>query len=250
MTSSSTTALVDILYLSDDNGINSTSTVKSNSNRSLNSIPRIPLICIVDKPHDLRIDGCESDTLEKRVISTLKMTDNCPKWDKIRHCHQLDRTTSGVMIYALNKIGAREISKLFMHRKITKIYLALVHGHIQVGKYSANNNSFLIDFPLQFIKNQRKETVMKSEDMNGEMKSRSAITQIIVKSRGIILSAIEIIPVSLLEIHLHTGRRHQIRVHLSEIGHPIIGDPICMFILKYFKCKMKLFCSQILMIIK
>lgn len=163
-------------------------------------------LCIVNKPANICIDGDEDITLEKLVLNTLNNT------SKIRHCHQLDRCTSGVMIYGLTRKSAAKVSTLFQDRNVIKIYYTIVYGHI-----GDKLNHFMIDFPVAKSHNDPIREVIGNNGNPG----RSAITECFVEKRGYF----ESIPVSLIKIYLHTGRRHQIRLHLSNIGHPIIGDP-------------------------
>eukprot|EP01084_Bolivina_argentea_P258469 435749_1 len=160
--------------------------------------------CIVNKPANICIDGDEDITLEKLTLNTLKNV------SKIRHCHQLDRATSGILIYGLSKNAAAKVSKLFQNRNVIKIYYAIVYGHVSL-------NHFIIDFPISKSPNDPIREIIGNNIYHG----RAAITECYVKKRGYLKG----IQVSLIKVHLHTGRRHQIRLHLSKSGYPIIGDP-------------------------
>ncbi|HCH58404.1 MAG TPA: RNA pseudouridine synthase, partial [Gammaproteobacteria bacterium] len=102
--------------------------------------------------------------------------------------HRLDRATSGIMMVAHTKHAARDLSKLFADRKINKTYLAVVEGEFNTDMLTIN------------------------EKIDG----KSAISHIklltFANNR------------SLLEVRIETGRKHQIRKHLSGINYPIIGD--------------------------
>jgi tRNA pseudouridine32 synthase/23S rRNA pseudouridine746 synthase len=102
--------------------------------------------------------------------------------------HRLDRATSGIMMVAHTKRAARELSELFAQRKINKTYLAIVEG----------------DF------------IHKILTINDKVDNKHAISHVtLLRAVG---------NKSLLKIDIETGRKHQIRKHLSGIDHPIIGD--------------------------
>ncbi|MGC8765206.1 MAG: RluA family pseudouridine synthase [Brevinematia bacterium] len=117
--------------------------------------------------------------------------------------HRLDKDTAGIMLVALSEIAHQRLSLAFKNREIRKIYYAIVKGHPPAeGK---------IELPLGRSPSNRKKMAVRED-------GKVAITLY----RTICYSK----DVSLVEIELKTGRTHQIRVHFSHLGHPIIGDPI------------------------
>ena len=117
--------------------------------------------------------------------------------------HRLDKDTSGAIIVAKNDKAHIKLSEDLKNHKIKKTYIALVRGIIK-------ENEATINMPIARSKKDRKKMAV---DKNG----KEAITHFKVLNRykG---------KYSLLEINIETGRTHQIRVHLSHIGYPIIGD--------------------------
>lgn len=116
--------------------------------------------------------------------------------------HRLDKDTSGVIIIAKNDIAHINLSNQIKNREVKKMYIALVRGIIK-------ENEATINMPIgRSTKDRKKMAVSK----NG----KEAVTHFKVIER--------FDNYTLLEIKIDTGRTHQIRVHLSEIGYPVIGD--------------------------
>jgi 23S rRNA pseudouridine1911/1915/1917 synthase len=119
--------------------------------------------------------------------------------------HRLDKGTSGLLVVAKNDKAHQELSKQFKERKVLKKYLALVHGTFK-------EESGEIKVPIgRSIKNIKKMGVLSK-------KKREAVTIFKVLER--------FKNATLLEVTTKTGRTHQIRVHLSFLNHPIIGDSL------------------------
>ena len=118
--------------------------------------------------------------------------------------HRLDRGTSGVMVVAKNDAAHQELARQFQDREIEKEYIALVWGVVQAGRR--------IDAAIGRDSSNRQKMSARSKH------AREAVTRI---TRAHHLPA-----VTLCQVAIHTGRTHQIRVHLSAIGHPIVGDAL------------------------
>jgi 23S rRNA pseudouridine1911/1915/1917 synthase len=118
--------------------------------------------------------------------------------------HRLDRGTSGVMVIAKNDAAHQELSRQFHDREVEKEYVALVWGVVQAGRR--------IDAAIGRDPNNRQKMSSRAR------RARDAVTRI--------TRAHHLHGVTLCQVAIHTGRTHQIRVHLSAIGHPIVGDSL------------------------
>lgn len=118
--------------------------------------------------------------------------------------HRLDKDTSGLLLVAKNDQSQLALSRQLQERQMEKHYRALVEGNLR-------EDSGRIDQPIARSKKDRKKMAIDPE-------GRPSITDWMVLARGR--------NVTLLDVHILTGRTHQIRVHMKSIGHPVCGDPI------------------------
>jgi 23S rRNA pseudouridine1911/1915/1917 synthase len=118
--------------------------------------------------------------------------------------HRLDRGTSGVMVVAKNDAAHQELSRQFHDREVEKEYIALVWGVVQAGRR--------IDAAIG------RDPVHRQKMSARSRRAREAVTRI--------TRAFHMPGLTLCQVAIHTGRTHQIRVHLSAIGHPIVGDSL------------------------
>lgn len=165
-------------------------------------------ILIVNKDRGILIHGDKNEkkyTLSNEVLSYLiEKGEYHPKTDNFipSPVHRLDRNTSGLVVFAKNLISSKEAMELFKEKNnIEKHYIALVFGSI--------NGSGIIKAPLLKNSNTNTVTVNFSE-------GKDAITEY-KKIDGND-------EYSLINVNLITGRTHQIRVHMSYIKYPIVGD--------------------------
>jgi 23S rRNA pseudouridine1911/1915/1917 synthase len=119
--------------------------------------------------------------------------------------HRLDKGTSGLMVVAKSDEAHRHLSEQFNKRLVSKHYTALVHGNLR-------EDEGIVDAPVGRHPVERKKMSTKSR------RGKEALTRWKVLER---FGAF-----TLLEAKIDTGRTHQIRVHLSSLGHPVVGDSV------------------------
>lgn len=127
--------------------------------------------------------------------------------ERIHLVHRLDRETSGLVLMAKNRRTARLTQMAFQDRKVRKEYLAIVEGEWPEPKRIRNRLAKDLDSPVYI-----KQTVRDSNS------AQTAETEFVPVWSGSGYSLVRIVPL--------TGRKHQIRVHASWEGHPIVGDKI------------------------
>jgi len=165
-------------------------------------------LIIINKPTDLTVHpgaGQREHTLVNALLSHCTNLSGIGGKERPGIVHRLDKETSGCLVVAKNDIAHRELSKQFAARTVEKIYLALVAGKLRKPTGVIEEN--IGRHPVQ-----RKRMSVSSK------RGRAAKTEYrVIRSSA---------QASLVECRLHSGRTHQIRVHLHHLGHPVLGDKI------------------------
>ncbi len=125
-------------------------------------------------------------------------------------CNRLDRNTSGIVVAGKSIRGLQEMTEAFRERTIEKYYICIVKGHF--------NKRLRVDGYLYKNEKTNKVTVYGENDKNIHKDA------VYIETEYIPVCTNSKSGVSLLKVHLLTGRTHQIRAHLSYLGHPIAGD--------------------------
>ncbi len=162
-------------------------------------------VIVVDKPAGMVVHpaaGHDEGTLVNALLFHAENLSGVGGEERPGIVHRLDRGTSGLMVAAKNDLAHRELARQFHDREVEKEYVALAWGEVRAGRR--------IDLAIG------RDPVHREKMSTRARRSRTAVTRV---TRSHDLGG-----VSLVHIVIGTGRTHQIRVHLSTIGHPIVGD--------------------------
>jgi tRNA pseudouridine32 synthase/23S rRNA pseudouridine746 synthase len=118
--------------------------------------------------------------------------------------HRLDRDTSGIMIFALTPHAQRHLGLQFERRHVKKVYIARVWGEM-AEKTGTVDLPLIVDWPNRPLQKVDFETGKPAQTDWRVVRAQGGETRV--------------------RLYPHTGRSHQLRVHMKEIGHPILGDP-------------------------
>lgn len=165
----------------------------------------------VNKPSGLLVHRTNLDRYETEIAMHL-VRDQLGQW--VYPFHRLDKATSGVLLFALDKETARRMTQSFTDGRITKSYLAVVRGFTKEGES--------IDYPLREIADK-----MAGQNADRDRPGKEAVTEyrrLAVVELPHPVGRYATARYSLIKASPLTGRNHQIRRHLKHIFHPVIGD--------------------------
>jgi 23S rRNA-/tRNA-specific pseudouridylate synthase len=192
---------------------------KKNKDEILEILHQSANFIVINKKPDILINS--NDKSKKTVQSILKKQFPELAEDRLVHdfyfTHRLDFATSGILCIPTNKKACSEIQEVFEQQKSSKYYLALVRGWLE-------NEFEKIDIPIgediRFSCTSKKMCSPENENEKFCKNPRRSVTKLLVLEKGYYNNK----PVTKLLLKPITGRRHQLRVHLSELGFCIVGD--------------------------
>ena len=180
------------------------------ANYTLEIIYQDQYLVAINKPSGLLVHKSMIDRHE--IYYAMKMLrDQLGQW--VYPIHRLDKPTSGVLLFALDKESARLMNEQFRSREPKKTYIAVVRGYLEDG---------VIDYPLQ-----EKLDKIADKDARADKEPQEAITEYKVLDSIELRASVgkyDTVRYSLVELHPKTGRKHQLRRHMKHISHHILGD--------------------------
>jgi len=170
---------------------------------------------IVNKPAGLVVHpaaGHHQDTLVNILIARypelIPLFESAEGGHRRGIVHRLDRDTSGLLMVARHEDAWRALQAQFKARQVSKTYLALLYGRMKEATGQ-------VDAPLGRDPRNRKRMAVVAEGRRALTEYR--VREFLYDARG---------EYTLVEVHLYTGRTHQIRVHMAYINHPVVGDSV------------------------
>jgi 23S rRNA pseudouridine1911/1915/1917 synthase len=177
-------------------------------------------VVVVDKPPGIStvpFDETDLDTLDARVRAhlarTVRSTRTAASRPSLGVVHRLDKETSGLLVFARSWLAKQSLSRQFRFHTVERRYIALVHGALRKQTF----RSHLIADRGDGLRGSIEQQKARGKPMRG-IEGQLAVTHVDVLER---------LPgATLVHCRLETGRTHQIRIHLSEAGHPLVGERV------------------------
>ncbi|ADE54435.1 pseudouridine synthase [Coraliomargarita akajimensis] len=168
----------------------------------LNLIYQDTDLVIIDKPSGLLVHRSKLDA-QNTEFAVQQLRDQIGQ--EVFPCHRLDRPTSGLLVFALNRATLRTVAQQFAEGRVWKSYLAIVRGW--------PNADGIIDYPLR-----------QEEPPHKIQEAQTHYTTLKCSELPVPVGRYATARVALLELQPQSGRTHQLRRHLAHIRHPILGD--------------------------
>jgi len=171
-------------------------------------------ILVVNKPRGMTVHpapGSPSHTLVNAILAHCRDLSGVGGVERPGIVHRLDKDTSGVLVVAKNDAAHLNLQEQMQKRTAKRTYFLIVHGETKFDDAE-------VDAPIGRHPTDRKRMSVIEYAEDRGLKARKAVTflHVLERFKGF----------TYLEARLQTGRTHQIRVHTSYIGHPVVGDPV------------------------
>lgn len=162
--------------------------------------------------------GWASLATESKDINHLDEIKKTFSYKFLEPVHRLDKNTSGLILFAKKKEALKPLAKLFQNKKIKKTYEAIIDGVWKASKKGKIENFLTLDFKKGSLQKWKVAKRLKPEQKRNKAKYKHAITSYEIIENYKTYSHIKLFP--------ETGRTHQLRVQLADIGYPVLGDTI------------------------
>lgn len=164
-------------------------------------------VVVVIKPQNVptQADASGDEDMLSKVKAYVKEKYNKEGEAFIGLVHRLDRPTGGIMVFARNSKSAKRLSEQFQTHDVEKTYFAVTRGVVKIKTQKLVN----------YLRKDEKENIVKIVPMSENGAKKAELVYNYLEDNG---------SESLLEVNILTGRSHQIRLQLSNIGHPLVGD--------------------------